>query len=80
MVIIIIGFVFGYKCVLSQYFRILVPDFRNFDFGVRSSFSLFDSFSIFDLRLHVFRLRTVDLYFLLSASKFPVYFFLLHDI
>ena len=66
--IIIIGFVFGYKCVLSQYFRILVPDFGFQKFRFRSSefffcFSTVFLFSTYDFTFSDFGLSTFIFYF-----------------
>lgn len=58
--IIIIGFVFGYKCVLSQYFRILVPNFGFQKFRFRSSEFFFAFRQFFYFRLTTSRFPTSD--------------------
>ena len=66
--IIIIGFVFGYKCVLSHYFRILVSDFGFLEisiseFEVLFRFSTVFLFSTYDFTFSDFGLSTFIFYF-----------------
>ena len=60
-------------------FRLRISEISISEFGVLFRFSTVFLFSTYDFTFSDFGL-SCNLYFLLSASKFPVYFFLLHDI